>query len=537
MASAHKKFLSEIIEANQATTAKIEELVSNINNESEDNASDAIKAILVELHATMIRISEHRGHPRTPNKLILDAYRSFFDAIRALSELPSGDFLNARMVIYLMQAILGEHGLSKGFVKSKARVTTVPLYEMCADVDEALLEPLRRIWAASNQSEDFRWAFGSYTVRHQSCNQSSDAEQELARSRELVQALTPEELEALGGIKKQSYMVSKRTKKLKWIPVPDDKQDLDSAMTDLNKVMFKFVENEGPMRNLLSFHTIDEEQNDEKSHRAMDVFRRSRQFIMDARSIIAPIQANKSHRLAKQALTVAGFPPELLMSVFGYLEKPKAHPYLGSVDIAGAYVPFPETTGLCSECKTRNTGAANRRLKFTCPGASIYAWNLALRTFHVFHQKTATAWRLCKYGLDCEGHHENSYWEIQTETELVDLAEATIRGKCGSLKTLKQAGLGQDPGIKLTHHKDDEERRERVYPEQPWLVDQKGDAEMSGGIGGLVDTMIHKRLLLGSWTSGSSSTESHWSFARNMVDKQRAEEAIGSVLHTRCDLC
>ncbi|KAH7176938.1 hypothetical protein EDB81DRAFT_51259 [Dactylonectria macrodidyma] len=537
MASAHKKFLTEIAEANQAVTTKIEQLISNINNETEGNASAAMKDVLVELHASMVRIADHRGHPRTPNKPILDAYRSFFDPIRALSRLPSGDFLSARMVIYLMQAILSEYALNKSFIKSKARVTTVPLYELCADVDEALLEPLRKIWAASNNSEDFRWAFGSYTVRSESYDESSDAEQEMVRSRELIQALTPEELAALGGIKKQTYMVSKRTKKANWVPVPDDINDLDPAMSDPNKVLFKHVENEGPMRNLLFFHTIDEDQNEEKSWRTLEILCRSRQFIMDARSIIAPILANKSHRLAKQGLAVAGVPPELRMSVFGYLDRPKAHSYLASVDIAAAYVPFPKTTGLCSDCKARKAGALNRRLKFTCLGASIYVWNLALRAFHVFHQKTATTWRLCKHGLECEGHHDDGDWEIETEEQLVELAEAIIRDNCGSSKTLKQVGLGQDPDCRLTRRKDDDERRERIYPEQPWFVDQKSDAQMNGGIGGLMDTMIHQRLLLGAWTSGQSSTESYWSFARNMVDKKRAEEAVGGITHDRCDLC
>ncbi|KAH6984339.1 hypothetical protein BKA56DRAFT_580906 [Ilyonectria sp. MPI-CAGE-AT-0026] len=534
--ASHKKFLKEIADANSAVTAEIGELVAKIDNRTEENASTATKSILCKLHDSLIRICEHRGHPRTPNKTILDAYHSFLEPITTLCKLPSGDFITARMIVYLAEAISSEGALDKKFIKSKARTTTVPLYELCTALDDALLEPLRRMWAASNKNEDFCWVFGDYTLLYHHSPGLPNVQEEMARRSELAQALTPTELATLGGIKDRSYLFSKNVKKQNWLPLPNDPRDLSPDMSNTEKLVFKQLAPDGPIRNGMEFHTIDTDQNDHDTWRHIDILRRSRQFILDAHHITAPISTDKSYRLAKRALAEAGFPPEILMYIFRYLDPPKVHPYLRQVDIASAYVPFPESTGLCAECKSRKTGAANRRLKFTCPGASIYLWSLSLRAFHVFHQHTATSWRLCRHGLDCEGHHDDGSWEINADDQVVELAEAIIAGRCGTPRTLEQVGLGQDPNCKLTRREDDEERQKKLFPRWPQLKDFKNESEMSGGVGGLVDTMMHQRLLVGAWDSGHVVTDPSWSWSRNMVDKKRAEDAIGSI-HSRCDLC
>ncbi|KAF7555684.1 hypothetical protein G7Z17_g2026 [Cylindrodendrum hubeiense] len=301
--ASHKKFLQEITEANETVTTEIDELVTKINNGLDENAPDTTKFILLKLHSSLIRICEHRGHPRTSNKAILDAYYSFFGPIKTLSKLPSGDFLTARMLVYLTEAISTECALQKVYIKSKARVTTVPLYEFCTTLDDALLERLRIIWTASDKREDFCWIFGNYSLICHSSDEFSNVEEEKGRRSELAQTLTPGELAALGGIMKRSYLFTERGKKEDWRPLPDDPQDRSMGVLNQDKLMFKQAETDGPIRDGIEFHTVDDNQNDEKVWRRIDILRRSRQFILDSRHINVPILTEKSYRLAKRALS------------------------------------------------------------------------------------------------------------------------------------------------------------------------------------------------------------------------------------------
>lgn len=533
--ASHKKFLQDITDGNHHLATDIQLLLDN-NSQTPEQTQSSIKNALLRMHDSMLRICEHRGHPRTPNKLVLDAYRSFFQPIRALSQLPTGDFVSARMLLYLMDAISSENALDRNYIKSKARVTTVPLFEFAASLDDALLERLRGIWTHSKKTETFRWAFGSYTLRIFPWDDFLDVEGEKARRRQLFQALTPEELATIGGMKNQGWLFAKQGESQDWRPLPDDLRDLGPDASNPNKLMFKQTEQDGPIRATIHFHTIDDTRNDEKAWRQIDALRRSRQFILDARHINAPILTDRSHRLARKALAAAGMPAEMVMQIFSYLDIPKAHPYLATVDIAQAYAPFPEATGLCDECKLRTMSARDRRLKFTCLDESIYLWNLALRAFHVFHRGNTTTWKLCRDGLDCDGHHEDSTWEVDSEEELAQLAEAIIQDRCGAPKTLDQVGFGQDANFRLSSVEEDEVRRDRMFPRWPQLADIRSESEMVGGIGGLIDMMLHQRLLLGAWTSGQCSTDGQWSYARNMMHKKQGEDAISS-LHGRCRFC
>ncbi|KAH6874445.1 hypothetical protein B0T10DRAFT_465744 [Thelonectria olida] len=334
-----------------------------------------IKNALLKVYDSIALICEHQGHPRTPNKTILEAYRSLFEPIQGLSKLPSGDFLATHMLLYLTDAFWNECALDKKFVKSKPRATSVPLHQFSISLDEAVLGHLRTRWVASDGCDDFGWILELYSTHWP-----------LARNRELAQALTPRELATLGGIKNRVFLFSKPGDEEDWRPFPDDIRDFD-----LNEI-----------------------------------------------------------------------DPDTLHS--------------------------------------------------------------------------ATGWRLCKFGQGCQGHHENANWAIESEHQLVQLAEAILTDRCATATTLDQIGLGRAPDLRDSSRTEDDERRRKMFPRLPPLENDKWEAEMNGGAGGLVDSMVHDRLLLRAWRSGHSVTSPHWSWARNLVEKKRAEDGLRG-RHTRCDVC
>ncbi|KAJ3540647.1 hypothetical protein NM208_g1555 [Fusarium decemcellulare] len=552
----HKKYLQGFADTNSVLTDEIHQLAAHIQIQPHEDVSVIIKRFLVKLYQAIALISEHRGHPRTPKAKIFDAWESFLGPIKALTSLPHGDFLAARMLLYFYSGLLCQSALDMKFPKVNARGVNTPLNQINTALDDALLESLRRIWVESDKYEEFNWVFTEYRVDHFPDDEKSS--QEAQRFYALAQALTPDELAALGGIQGRRFIFAKKADvsgdgeqdEDGWYPfcgsIPGDHFERmrssvhipDDDEVEADDWVWSVVGTDGPIRTDMSYCIVDKRA-DKESWRGLDVLRRSRQFILDARQVGQPFLAEKRRNLAEKTLFDAGIPTEIRLVILGFLDPPVKHPYLSSVDIAAAYTPFPDKDRpKCPEC---SSGKASKEHILTCPTKSIYIWNLPLRAFFVFHQNKTTVQRLCKYGVNCQGHHDDDDWKVTREEDFINYVESIIKDRCGSPATLSDVGLGPQSDFALGDEEEDDKRRARFFDVYYGpLQDTSNELRMNGGFWGLTTSMLHNSILIGSWAgedgSATCTTEAEWAIGRHFSDKECGTRAI-TLMHLRCYWC
>ncbi|KAM5343549.1 hypothetical protein ACJ41O_012086 [Fusarium nematophilum] len=546
----HKKFLKGIATANSSLTHEIDQLASSAQDEQ---PSVATKHLLSKLYDTLVSLSENRGHPRTPNKAIFEAYASFLEPIHALSRFPNGDFLSARMILYLASALVSEDSLDLRFPKASAKRNINLLRELFLTLDDALLGHLRIIWSASDKSEEFNWAFTDYPVQR---DMSEDSDNDSSKPWELAQALSARELVHAGGIQGKRYYYaapggSRHKKEPDWKLYTGDIRDVgrveakrilwksDLGQVDDGKLQWKSEGSDGPIRESICVTIQDGNGGDTQDW--LNILRRSRQFVFDAREIARPNVAKEKQGLAQQAMVKAGLPVEISLMALEHLEEPRPpHPYLSKIkDLSKEYLLFPETQGRCASCE----GQKDQTIKHTCPTASIWVWNLALRAFHVFHKGRTAAWQMCKHGSRCTGHHDNGGWQVSNEQHFTNHVNALLTDQAGT--TTDCAYFKPFETIICDTKELDVERRKKYFSWRDPFQDSVSELEMSGGAGGLIDVLLHNRVHLGGWRGqrvgdggGHFSTAAQWALGRSPAEEDIARKVIEE-LHSgqRCRYC
>lgn len=500
----YKDFVAEFITSNEQLAHEI--IAINISHdgsrEQKAEAHALLKGLVSRLWESIRSIEQHRTPPAIPNTVVIEGWRSILTPIRALTtiRLPGidGYFVAARMLLYLAVSLCHTTRLRRRVFLDKNRGPAVVI-ELCmlyVELDELLLATLRPLWQHGCNREAFFWMFMDYsTARGQESHDEASADEAMAlQSR--VQALTTTELDAA----KPRIMDSPLDLKWHYIIVPED---------------------------------------GEEPWRFRPLLRRSRQFVYDARRI-------SKENLIADALS-SRVPPELQRNVSEFLGPEVIHPYISMFDFEKAYEPFPDTpTTECQVCLSLKSSkkAKDTCQKQTCPVKStITIWNLALRTFHTFHRTDANSnsWGLCNVASLCPGHHSDKKWHVSSESELADVLEEVVRLRCGESFTLAKAGMGAWDILVLGDERSDTERRETNFGAPMQFAEGKDEREIAGGIGGLLDAMLHGRTLLGKWDSpsaggGSSSSDPSWLFGRTVGDERRAKDALQG-LHAYCDLC
>ncbi|GKU05321.1 hypothetical protein FLAG1_04067 [Fusarium langsethiae] len=111
--------------------------------------------------------------------------------------------------------------------------------------------------------------------------------------------------------------------------------------------------------------------------------------------------------------------------------------------------------------------------------------------------------------------------------------------------SLGQVGLGPTLKVRLDTKEEDTVRQRRLALGEGVYQDSVDDWKMSGGLGGLVDCMLHDRVLVGAWGrdgdsgSGTDQVPAQWALGRNLRDQAHAEGATRD-LHAytgRCEWC
>ncbi|KAF4437244.1 hypothetical protein FACUT_5793 [Fusarium acutatum] len=456
-----------------------------------------------------------------------DVWRGLLNTIKAILKLPGTDFIGARMF-----------DTTDDDDMLKADENLADLYELCTEADDVLLRALRKIWICSGQTESFDWVFTEHRIDRPISH--LDAEIAVCLS--------------LEGYKRR---FSKRQQgRQYYYSEPDDKNNLklytgpeprwypeEGMGLDPNLIWLRMKGNASPITDAISY-TIDflgDGRDD-----ILDwvcVFRRSWQFCLDAQQIAEGNLGNQRQELLNTILLRRRIPREIQSEIQSYLTDRDPFPYLKKLDIGAVYTPFPTVGERCLECEHLDENSAIKR---ACPQTGLYIWNLALRRFHSFHKNAFNQWSLCSHGSDCKGHHDCSdhSWAVLRDPDFTLFIEKEAARGNDEFISLDQVGLGPVQHIRLSKV-EDEIRDKRLHRGSMIYNEAHRDLMMIGGLGGLVDSMLHGRVLLKAWSEGPEAgtamtlRTAEWAFGRNLLVQRAAELAIIG-LHSwpgRCEWC
>ncbi|KAF9773254.1 hypothetical protein IL306_008977 [Fusarium sp. DS 682] len=475
-----------------------------------------------------------------PEPVIVDTWRSLLNTIRAFMRFPSGDFPAARMCLYFGSELITEE--------------SAPLYELCTEADDVLLEALRRVWKRGGQTEFFNWVFKEYQI-HKPIMYSDI---------EVATALSPEELAMFPRQKGTEIFVADEL-----FTGPFPRWDLGDEMEG----RFCTCEgSDGPIREEIQYMVYTEHNNDDSDdsdddedddgirYHHIQVFRRSRQFCFDAQQIAEANLGNQRFDLLNKIVIRHGVPRELQLQILSYMSYREPFPYLKNLDIGKAYVPFPSVNKRCLVCEDLDEKSTFKR---TCPQASLYIWNLALRRFHVFHKNDFNTWSLCSHGSDCKGHHACSDhgWVVLRDPDFSLFIEKEAAKGNDEFLSLDQVGFGPAEPIRVHTRREDLDRKWQLLSHGIYY-DTTEDWLMTGGLGGLIDSMLHGRVLVGARETdvdsdgdsdinsdedaddevdedGMTSVPAQWAVGVNLLAQNVGENAIKEQ-HSwpgRCEWC
>lgn len=513
-----QKYLAELIASNRQLAdhihvfAEAQQSPNRPKNSEDGEAGACTAAFLDKIYSALCSMKAKRGHPRTTNRAILAAWTSFFLPIRSLTCLPfHGDFLAARMILYLTTAFLSQNALDSKFPETESSVPKVAeLHSFLSALDEQLLRCLRSICMSRNAREEFSWVFFHYQV-----DEASEDNPKAGARHERATVTSPAALAALGGANGRE--------------TPDgDRQGVGWQYGD-----------DGPIRENFCYHIVDLD-NGSQQYRGRPPLRRSRQFIFDARHFAQRLLGQDRQRLTAHVLDVSPLALETKLQILSYLDEPVVDPYLSNFSLAEVYSAFPDVDTKCLKCMGKQSTKADRAMKQTCPQASLTVWNLALRAFHTFHRRSKNGdWLLCQ-DIGCQGHHADSDWMVTNETQFLAMLDAIVCARCGPGATLKSVGLGPVDEITLASEEEDNERRKLLFSTMSPVCDAQDDRLMRGGIAGVAHAMLHGQTMTGRWqgqmTGGGSMTDPAWCVGRTKGDEGSSQWAL-KALHIRCGLC
>ncbi|CAF3628223.1 unnamed protein product [Fusarium graminearum] len=407
----------------------------------------------------------------TKEEMELYIWKSFLRPIKALMRLPhpQGNFVAARMVLYLTYQIHQTLNEMEYVHKDDAAKDTKPLCKLCIELDETLLKALKSIWKASTDfEEDFNWVFVDDRIHLVPGDVVMDD-----NDLKIAQALSPSERTRVSkehGTKFYYYSEPSDINKVKPTRFKGPTPRWDCGQEDNDSFTWATKSSDGPIRLEISYDVrIPRAGYDGLSppDSSIPMFRRSKQFCLDAR------QLSEAERL-KQVRIV-------LDKIVRHYKVPREIQYRG--------------------------------------------------------------WALCAHGAECTGHHDthDRDWIVERGPDLSLFIEREISKLNDEFVSLDQVGLGPTMQIRLDTKKEDKKRRRRLALGQGIYQDSVDDWKMSGGLGGLVDCMLHDRVLIGAWGRGGTKKETRqvpaqWAHGCGLKGQERAIQAVRD-LHAWPECC
>ncbi|KAG5758197.1 hypothetical protein H9Q72_013670 [Fusarium xylarioides] len=415
-----------------------------------------------------------------------DVWRGLLNTIKAILKLPrpGTDFVVARMF-----------DTTDDDDMPKVDENLADLYELCTEADDVLLGALRKIWICSGQTESFGWVF----TEHRIDRPISQLDAEIAVCL------------SLEGYKRR--FSEKQQGERYYYSEPDDKENLklytgpkprwypeEGTGLDPNLIWRRMKGKANPITAAISYEIDFVGDGQDGRDDILDwvcVFRRSWQFCLDAQQIAEGNLGDQRRELLNTILSRHHIPREIQREILSYLTDRDPFPYLKNLDIGAVYTPFPTVGERCLEWEHLDETSAIKR---TCPQAGD-------PDFTLFIEKEAG-----------RGNEE--------------------------FISLDQVGLGPIQNIRLSKA-EDEIRGKRLHGGSQIYNETHRDWVMTGALGGLIDSMLHGRVLLTAWRedpeAGTTMTlgTAQWAVGRNLLVKRAAELAIMD-LHSwpgRCEWC
>ncbi|KAG8667489.1 hypothetical protein FPOAC1_012321 [Fusarium poae] len=253
------------------------DLTDQINNLIEPG-DEQIKQILANICHNMVRFAGYQGLNNPLETMKLGVWSSFFTPIKTLMNVPhpQRNFVTARMVLYLGSLIHQTFDDQVYPHKNKAKGEDNALSNFCINLDDALLKPLKNIWKDSKNSEDFKWAFAGDDIVLEPCHTVISAHE-----LEVALALSPSERSRLSEKHgERFYYQEDAMAEPKLFKDPMPRWDCGQYNADL---LWTSDGSDGPIR--LEFWYDKSEDHDTVWDKHIPLFRRSKQFCLDARQI------------------------------------------------------------------------------------------------------------------------------------------------------------------------------------------------------------------------------------------------------------
>ncbi|CZR36239.1 uncharacterized protein FPRO_03501 [Fusarium proliferatum ET1] len=466
--------VGEVFDENQ----QIMDLVEKLTAEKQQSKAQ-LQRVLHRIYKNIAAYGEALDLKSSVEAYVYDGWRGLLNPIKVILKLPGTDFYEG----------------------ATADEELADLYELCTEIDDVLLGALRTIWIRSGQTESFEWVFADHLIGKPLGNfecwdakiavcLSLDEYKRRFKVTRRGERYYYSELTLEGD--RQVYAESKLYKG------PKPRWDLEEG-TGLNpEWKWRVAGNARPIAGDIkyTFQPLATKYWD------CYVCRRSWQFCLDAQQIAEANLGTQRQELLNDIWLRHHIPREIQREILSYLPPPhrEPFPYLKNLDIGAAYTPFPTVGERCLDCENMDEDSAIRR---TCPQASLYTWNFALRCFHSFHKNELNQWSLCSHGSDCKGHHNCSdhRWAVLRDPEFSLFIEKEASRGNDQFISLDQIGLGPVQHIRL-NKAEDEIRSKRLKNGSLIYFETHRDWEMTGGLGGLVDSMLHGGVLTKAWSQG-----------------------------------
>lgn len=534
--------LSHLVDIALTSNKEVKVQINNLTRT--EHGDEQIREVIVTLCLNMVRLNNYQGAFMISESMMIDFWMDCISTIEALMNLPHphSSFITARMLLYLGSQIHQSVGKATVYSSAeKAETGTADLCKLCIKLDDALLEPLKEIWKTSKDSEDFKWIFVDDRL-HGKPFETIISDSDL----KVAQALSPLERARLSKEDGAKFYYRKATDNEEdRLLYKDPMPRWDCGQEDTDNFVWTTEGSDGPIRLEIPYAIGREDDDSLHVEKSIPMFRRSKQFCLDARQIFEAKQSKQVRHILDQVYQRHKVPPEVQVEILGYLQHREPFPYLQKLDLSAAYAPFPTVGEPCGYCEGTSGWLP---LKRTCPNSSIYIWNLPLRRFHVLHQNEFRSVSLCAYGAECTGHHDthDREWAVGRDPEFTLFIEQELAKINNEFISLDQAGLGPVRKIRLDTREDDMARQRRLLSHDGIYQDSSDDWQMYGGLGGLIDCMVHGRVLVGAWPrgihyndGGIATKPAQWALGRKLSHQRRAEQAIMN-LHSwpgRCEWC
>ncbi|KAF4494037.1 hypothetical protein FAGAP_9842 [Fusarium agapanthi] len=322
---------------------RLTRLINNLAQKTGD-ITQTLKNLLAQLYDGFSRLSKvlssnfNDGELQLTDEEIFDAWRSFFKHIQALRQLPScGEFVTGRLLLFTGWTFTRDPGLSLKYKEETLVEETKPLHEFIADLDNALLEPLRKMWELSQSRERFDWVFTDFNITDY--DEMSEA-----------LALSPQELEDLGGIRGMKYYYRDTSESRRYTLYTGPIPRWDCGEQDWDDFEWKEKGSGGPISDWLEYNYRDDDAPDVNFANNFHIFHRSHQFCLDARQKSEAHIGRQQHQTFDEVARHLGIPPDIRNRILSYVEYRDPFPYLEKLDLAEAYIPFPKVGEHCTRC-------------------------------------------------------------------------------------------------------------------------------------------------------------------------------------------